>query len=273
MPAPESPPQPTPATAPAPATEPAPDSQREAPPAPPARAALTGLRLSLVGIGLLAIFAVKELVFWDPPLTFTVGTEAEAGVLHDWESAPDDAELPLRFSDGTQVILQPTARARVVAIGRAGAQIVIESGRARVQVAPARFRVPGESPWRVHLGPFSVETESARFEVGWDAPRDDLELAVLDGRVDISGCDGARSQRLAAGQGLRASCRPERWTPVGAAEVTTDLAPAASSPATAAPATPSYAQPAPPQPAPPASSPADAPGTPNARGAAASGAR
>jgi len=186
--------------------------------------------MGLVAVGLVAVFALEELVFWNRPLTFTVGAARESGVLHDLESAPDAAPLPLRFSDGTLITLAPRARARVVAIGRAGAQIVIEAGQARVEVAAARLRVPGESPWRVHLGPFSVEAESARFEVGWQAPSDDFELAVLDGSVEVSGCDGARSQRLAGGQGLRAACRPERWTLVAAAEVAADWAPEAPSP-------------------------------------------
>src|SRR5262245_26036326 len=55
------------------------------------------LRFGLIALGVVAFFALKEFVFWDPPLSFTVGAAAESGVLHDWESAPDDAPLALRF--------------------------------------------------------------------------------------------------------------------------------------------------------------------------------
>ena len=109
-----------------PEAELAPEGQGPPPSSSPARATFTGLRVGLIGLVLVAVFAAKELVFWKPPLTFKVGAAAEEGVLHDWESAPDDAELPLRFSDGTLITLEPRARARVVAIGRAGAQAVID---------------------------------------------------------------------------------------------------------------------------------------------------
>ena len=122
--------------------------QKERPPG----SARTWLRLALAAVLLVAVFALKEAVFWNPPLSFTVG--GDTGVLRDWESAPDDARLPIRFSDGSLVDLEPGARARVVAVGRAGAEIVIESGRAHLEVVPARYRVPGQSPWRVSLGPF-----------------------------------------------------------------------------------------------------------------------
>jgi hypothetical protein len=179
--------------------------------AAPARPASSGLRLALIAFCVVAVFALKELVFWDPPLTFTVGAQAESGVLHDWESAPDDASLPLRFSDGTVVTLQPKARARVVAVGRTGAQIVIESGRARVEVQPARFRVPGESAWRVRVGPFSVETDGARFELGWEPRADAFGLGVMEGSVDVSGCGERRAQTIGPGRGLDASCSTRRW--------------------------------------------------------------
>jgi hypothetical protein len=208
-------------------------------PAASQRPAAAGLlRLALIAFGVLAVFALKEVVFWDPPLTFTVGAEAESGVLHDWESAPDDASLPLRFSDGTVVTLQPRARARVVALGRTGAQIVIESGRARVDVQAARFRVPGESAWRVRVGPFSLETEGAHFELGWEPRADAFGLGVMEGSVDVSGCD-RRSQTIGPGQGLGASCSTRRWALGSAADALASIpSEAESSTALAPPAAP-----------------------------------
>jgi hypothetical protein len=211
------------------------ESHRDPPAAGPK---LTGLRLGLVALGLAAAFALKERVFWDPPLSFTVGADAESGVLHDWESAPDDASLPLRFSDGTLVTLEPKARARVVAIGRAGAQIVIESGRARVEVQAARFRVPGEAPWRVHLGDFSVEAESARFDVGWEPRADAFAVAVLDGSVTASGCDDGRSLQLGPSEGLSASCSQHRWQPVAATDALASVPTEPDFPSTPAPGAP-----------------------------------
>jgi hypothetical protein len=172
----------------------------------------TWLRLSLAALLVVGVFAVKEAVFWNPPLSFSVGASGESGVLRDWESAPDDAPLPIRFSDGTLVELAPEAQARVVAVGRAGAEIVIELGRAHVKVQPARLRLPGESAWRVSLGPFSVETKDARFDVEWEPRTDDFALEVLEGTVEVSGCE--RTHTLTAGQGVHASCAKQQWTPI-----------------------------------------------------------
>jgi ferric-dicitrate binding protein FerR (iron transport regulator) len=193
-------------------------SDRDGPLAKPVPAR-TGLKLSLGALLVAGIFALKEAVFWSPPLTFTVGSTEQSGVLGDWEAAPDDARLPLRFSDGTRVELEPHARARVVAVGRAGAEVVIESGRAHVRVEPVRFRVPGESPWRVNLGPFSVEVTGTRFDVEWDPRADQFSLDLLEGSVQSSGCDGL-SHTLVAGQGIRASCSRKQWAVVSLADAT-----------------------------------------------------
>lgn len=146
-----------------------------------------------------------------PALSFSVGKSAAPGQLMTWESAPPDAPLPLRFSDGTRVELEPGARARVVALGRVGADVVLESGRAHVDVVPVRGRLPGERAWRVSTGPFTVEVKGTRFDVGWDAARAELALDLFEGSVVVQGCGDGEQRSLEAGQGLRASCTGERW--------------------------------------------------------------
>jgi hypothetical protein len=177
------------------------------------------LMVSLAAVLVLGVFALEEVVFWDPPLSFTVGVSGESGVLRDWESAPEGAPLPIRFSDGTLVQLEPKTQARVVAVGRAGAEIVIESGRAHVDVVPAKHHVPGESPWLVSLGPFSVEVKGTRFDVGWDPHADDFALDLFEGSVTVRGCEAGQSHTLVAGQGVRASCGKREWTVSSLAEL------------------------------------------------------
>jgi len=173
----------------------------------------------LAALLLLALFALEEVVFWNPPLSFTVGASTESGVLRDWESAPPDATLPIRFSDGTSIELLPNAQARVVAVGRAGAEIVIESGRAHVNVVPVARRFPGETPWLVNLGPFSVEVKGTRFDVGWDPHADDFSLELFEGSVTVRGCQPGQSHTLVAGQGVRASCGKSEWTVTSLSEL------------------------------------------------------
>jgi hypothetical protein len=176
-------------------------------------------RLSLAALLLSGLLALAGGVLRSPPLSFTVGGQGNQGVLMAWESAPPAAHLPLRFSDGTRIELGPNARARVVAVGRAGAEVVIESGRAHVDVVPARLRLPGESAWRVSLGPFAVEVKGTRFDVQWEPHAGELELDLFEGSVTVSGCEAGQSHTLVAGQGLRASCRQRGWTVLSLGEL------------------------------------------------------
>jgi hypothetical protein len=174
------------------------------------------LRLLLVALLVVAPFALEEVVFSSPPLSFSVGAEAEAGVLRDWESAPDDRPLALRFSDGTIVELDPGARARVLALGRAGAHLVVESGTAHVRAREPRLKVPGEDPWRVSVGPFTAEATSGHFDVSWDPRTDAVALDVAAGSVALGGCDRAQAETVGPGQGVRASCAARQWARVAA---------------------------------------------------------
>jgi len=182
-----------------------------------------GLRFGLAAMAAVVavgLFALKEGVLAPAALSFTIGASGETGVLRDWASAPDDASLPIRFSDGTRVLLEPQARARVVALSERGAEVVIESGRAHLDVVPARAPVTGESPWRVSLGPFSVEVKGTRFDVEWDPRTDDFALDLFEGSVRVSGCQEGHAHTLVAGQGVRASCSQKRWSLVSVSEAT-----------------------------------------------------
>jgi transmembrane sensor len=133
-------------------------------------------------------------------LGVTVGGEAIAR--GRWISAPMDASLPIRFSDGTEVALEPEGQARVVELTEAGAHLMIESGRALVSVTPNR-----KGHWTFSAGPFVVEVKGTRFEIGWN-PRDEIfQLTLTEGSVTISGCALGDARPLFAGETLRASCR------------------------------------------------------------------
>ncbi len=160
----------------------------------------------------LAFFTIQGSAFSSSPLTFSVGPSARAGVLRAWESAPAGGSLPIRFSDGTLVDLEADARARVVALGSAGAEIVIESGRAHVDVVPVRGRARAKSPWRVSTGPFSVEVKGTRFDVAWDPAADSFALDLFEGSVIIKGCGSVEGHAIVAGQSVRASCARREWS-------------------------------------------------------------
>jgi hypothetical protein len=135
------------------------------------------------------------------PLTFTVGEPGARGVLQEWMSARSGAELPVRFSDGTRITLEPTARGRVVSLAPHGAEFVIESGRAAVSVVPNE-----RGDFRIRTGPFVVHVHGTRFTVAWDPTRDAFSLALYEGHVTISGCGFGAGRAVGPGETLRASC-------------------------------------------------------------------
>jgi len=165
--------------------------------------------LALSALLVLALLGARG-VFW-PALAFQIGGAAPPGGLPAWASASLGEGLPIQFSDGTRVELEPAARARVVAVGRAGAELVLESGRARVDVVPAR-RWPGERAWRIDSGPFSVEVKGTRFDVSWDPRADEFALDLFEGTVSVEGCGRDNAVKVVAGQGVRASCAERRWS-------------------------------------------------------------
>jgi transmembrane sensor len=205
------------------------------------------LRTPLIGLALAAllVLGIVSLDWLRPALSFNVGKAAAPGKLMTWESAPPDAPLPLRFSDGTRVELEPGARARVVALGPVGADVVLESGRAHVDVVPVRGRLPGESAWRVSTGPFAIEVKGTRFDVGWDARKGELALDLFEGSVVVQGCGAGESQSLEAGQGLRASCGGERWKVAPIAALAASAAPKPAVPPVAQVPPPPESEPAP----------------------------
>jgi transmembrane sensor len=115
-----------------------------------------------------------------------------------------DAREPslLRFSDGTRVELAPRSRGRLVELDADGAHILLESGLARVHVIHrARTR------YRFSAGPFKVLVTGTRFELRWNPDADAFELALQEGRVELSGCAFGPGYQMPAGQRVRASCK------------------------------------------------------------------
>lgn len=155
-----------------------------------------------------------------------------AGQLHapdEFLSAPDNGSLALRFSDGTQMQLGAKSRARVLELTDRGAHLVLESGSAQISVVPGRG-----GRWKVTAGPYVVEVTGTRFDLAWDAREQALLLALIEGKVVVSGCALGEARTLLAGETLRASCRARdfeirRGTPrVAPASASTAAAPASA---------------------------------------------
>lgn len=158
-------------------------------------------------------------------LEFRVGGKVvEQDALDNWWSAPSDQPLPIEFSDGTTVALEPKTRARVLEVGQSGAHIVLESGASSIHVVPREA-----SRWQVSAGPFLVQVVGTRFDLEWGADDDVFVLRLHEGKVNLSGCLFGKGRSVVAGETVRASCKTRQY------EIATRKASSAAAGASAAP--------------------------------------
>jgi TolA-binding protein len=157
-------------------------------------------------VSLAACVALFVLATREPtPLTFRVGEQGRVGEIDAWLEASSEQSLPLRFSDGTEVRLAPSARARVTSVQATGATVRMENGRANVSVTKRK-----NAAWHVSLGPFRVDVTGTRFDVDWDPARDELFLQMHEGSVVVSGCAFGSGRPVVAGETAHASCKDAR---------------------------------------------------------------
>jgi transmembrane sensor len=161
----------------------------------PRRALLLG---ALVAFACAAALAAA-LVMRARPLEVTVSGKVKAS--GEWISAPPDAPVPVRFSEGTEIVLAPEAHARVAEVTPRGAHLLLESGAAHVSVTPGRG-----GRWSFTAGPYQVDVKGTRFELAWSPREQLLTLELVEGSVLISGCALGEGRALFAGETLRASC-------------------------------------------------------------------
>jgi hypothetical protein len=162
-----------------------------------------GIAVGLAAALFAAIFAVGSwYVSSSRALEVRVGRSSTPALVDAWLGAPDDALLPLEFSDGTRVELSPGTRARLREVRANGARIELDSGRMRVHVKPH-----DGARWQLDVGPFGVRVTGTRFDVSYVKHEDRFELSLEEGEVVLSGCVFGSGRKLAPGQTVRASCQ------------------------------------------------------------------
>ncbi|WP_437927587.1 tetratricopeptide repeat protein [Sorangium sp. So ce291] len=171
-------------------------------------------------------------------LSFAVGSaEGQVGT---WIAATADAPLPVRFSDGTSLALDASARARVVAADARGARVLLEGGRLTATVTHT-----ATSTWNFDVGPFDVLVTGTRFELSWSPVREELKLVLREGSVAVSGPLVGGPRTVAAGETLEVFCQEQRFeltrgepsaaAPPPPSSTPVAVSPGASGPAPAAP--------------------------------------
>ncbi|MEO5769001.1 MAG: FecR family protein [Polyangia bacterium] len=143
-------------------------------------------------IGLVAWVAVQG---FPPKLTYTVDGTMPSPSGYVLSSAAHNPELA--FSDGTSIRVMPRTRARVLDVGRRGARLVLEDGRAHVRVAHRRG-----ADWQVQAGSFLIHVHGTAFFVDWNASQARLNVQMESGVVSVDGPRSSDSVVLRAGQSL-----------------------------------------------------------------------
>jgi len=168
------------------------------------------LRPGRIALACASAAAAALIVLWvrpagQVPLLLKVGASGKQAQSGAFLEAPLAAALPLRFSDGTRIDIGPRSRARVVEIDAAGAHLLLESGRANLNVVKR-----SRAAWRLSVGPFMVRVTGTRFEVRWNPEQDEFQLDLEEGRVEVSGCVFGLGYRMSSGQAVDASCKRGR---------------------------------------------------------------
>ena len=151
-----------------------------------------------------ALLAALVLVLRPSPLAFDLGPTS-AGRVGEWIAAPVETALPLRFSDGSRVVLDPRSRARVTASFAAGAQLTIERGSLDAAVVHRQG-----TRWRVDAGPFAVHVTGTHFTVRWDPETEAFAVHLLDGSVLVTGPLLGEGRAVSTGETLDVSVKDAR---------------------------------------------------------------
>lgn len=160
-----------------------------------------GLWAAAAAIVIAAVVAVRS--FEQPDLA--VRANGREVLLGEWIAAPAGG-VPLAFSDGSEVALAEGTRARMAEIGADGAHVVVESGRVSAHVTKR-----SGARWRLSFGPFDVNVTGTRFDVDWNAERQELSVVLREGSVMVGGCVLGDGRPVTAGETLRASCAERRY--------------------------------------------------------------
>jgi TolA-binding protein len=105
--------------------------------------------------------------------------------------------LPLRFSDGSVLVFQPEAQARVARLSDNGAELLLDSGRLVADV-----RHTGRARWSVTAGPFRVRVTGTRFEAAWSPSSGELAVEMFEGQVVVEGPSLGGGLTLQEGESL-----------------------------------------------------------------------
>lgn len=151
---------------------------------------------------------------------------ASLGRVGAYVAPSGDSPLDLKFTEGSLVELQPGARARVAATTARGATVLLETGRASVDVVHR-----DRAEWTIMAGPYSVQVHGTAFTVEFDPKTQLFELVMRSGVVSVEGpgisqpleIRGAQRFVHRAGLGLETSESKPTEAPTGPVAIAATL--------------------------------------------------
>jgi hypothetical protein len=130
-----------------------------------------------------AMAAAAAIALWARPagpLSFT--TPAGRGEVGAWLATDRLSELPLAFSERTQIVLRQDSRGRVETVGQKGAHFLLERGAVHAEVVHRTG-----TDWRFLAGPFEVRVTGTALNVVWDPAKEQFSVRVDNGAVVVHG--------------------------------------------------------------------------------------
>ena len=142
-----------------------------------------------------AFAALIALGAWLALSTVTFKTASGEGQAGAWLATTRANELPLTFSEGTELVMASDSRGRVEALTRVGASFLLERGEVRAHVVHR-----SGTNWRFLAGPFEVQVTGTALGVDWDPARERFAVHVDEGSVVVRGPSVGAPQLVRAGE-------------------------------------------------------------------------
>jgi TolA-binding protein len=166
------------------------------------------------------VFFVPRLVS-ERPVLARVKSEASSQGSFIHSNAAE--RLPIDFSDGSRITLEPGSRVRIAELRPTGATLAVESGALDVSVKHQQ-----KTDYRLSLGPFLVRVTGTRFNVSFSPEQELLRVTMSEGTVVVSGCALGDPRPLRAGETLISSCRDKHFEITSGSQTTASPVPAAA---------------------------------------------
>ncbi|MFI5307679.1 MAG: FecR domain-containing protein [Polyangiales bacterium] len=119
-----------------------------------------------------------------------------------------DVPAEITFSDGSQVKADPGTQLRIGETQSDGARIFVERGAASAHVVHREH-----SRWLFEAGPFEIRVTGTRLRIAWDPAKEELDLSLQEGSVEVRSPIGQQPISVRAGQRFLAKAESSKqWT-------------------------------------------------------------